>query len=123
LKGDRNMYTAKVYLTKEVTGYNLHNGCDENRHHVWDATFHCNFIDTNDLKEKLVDYLSNVSFINRKDFLEYVSNEIENNRFDYCQTENSDGFLIELTEENPDGYIADYTFSINKVYVEAAYQF
>lgn len=56
-------------------------------------------------------------------FVDQVSNEIENNRFDYNQNENGDGDYIVLTEENPNGFLCDYQFYVDKVTQEIDYTF
>ncbi|AGR46712.1 hypothetical protein PP653_gp038 [Bacillus phage Basilisk] len=118
-----NMYIANVYFTKTATADNFHNGCAYESQLIHEEKFTVEFNDTEDLKEKLADYTTKHFDVWHNDFIEYVTNETENNRFDYQQNECEDARKLTLTEEYPDGFLCDYSFTITKVSQETEYKF
>lgn len=117
------MNTAHISFYKEVEKDNYETGVHGPRTIVFNEKFTVDFTDTNNLKDKLANYLYGFMDIDRLDFVKYVSNECENNRFDYSQNENAEGERITIDENNPDGYLADYYFYIDKVTEEIEYTF
>lgn len=115
-------FTATVYFEKMATKDNWEEGCVGQSWHVYDERFNVEFEDKKDLINKLGDYMSRFFAVNKSDFVENVSNECENNRFDYCQGEDEDGMPFTVTEQNPDGYLADYMFHV-EVYEKVDYEF
>lgn len=114
---------AHVSFYKDVEKDNWFNGSTGSLQSVYDEKFTVEFSNTDDLKEKLADYITMHFDVWHNDFIEFVKNECENNRFDYAQNENNDGRKIELTEEQPNGYYAMYFFHIDKVTKEIEYKF
>lgn len=109
-------YMANVYFTKEVCTDNYYEGCDTDYRLVFDQKFTIEFTDTNDLIRQLATYVSTTYFdVDFNEFTEYVTNEIENNRFDYCQNENESGYRTQVTVDNQTAFLADYTFYVNNV--------
>jgi hypothetical protein len=109
---------------KEVEKDNWFEGVYGSRSLVFDEKFTVEFDGSmDDLKEKLGDYITRHFDVVHNDFIKYVENAIELNRFDYCQCEDEDGINITLTEENPEGYCADYTFYIDDVYEKVNFKF
>lgn len=117
------MLTASVYFTKEAERDSYEKGAYGDRRFIYDEKFHIEFEDTDDLKEKLANWVARHFDVDAQDFLEYVENEIENNRFDYCQGEDGDSSRMVVNKENPEGWIADYTFYINDVFQKVDYEF
>ena len=110
-----NKYIASVYMTKHVTTDNYFDGCAFDDRFIYEKNFTVEFINTSDLIEELGIEVSQIFDIDIDSFIKYTVNEIENNRFDYCQNEDDEGCKIDITKENPNGYLADYTFYIDKV--------
>lgn len=117
------MKIAHVYVTKEMEKDNWFNGVTGERYLSWDENITIEFEDTEHLIEQLADYITQYADIPQNDFLEYTTNEIENNRFDYRQNEDNDNNKIDLTEERPDGYLCDYCFTVTKVTQEIEHTF
>ncbi len=104
---------ASVYFVKEIEMDNYEKGAYGNRLLVHDEKFKIEFTDTDDLKDGLGEWLSNNFDVDKDVFVKYVENEFENNRFDYSQNEDGEGCRIKITEDNPDGWIADYFFYVD----------
>ncbi|AKQ08329.1 hypothetical protein PQE66_gp014 [Bacillus phage PBC2] len=118
------MKIAHVYVCKEMEKYNWFEGSAiDSRYLSWDESIIIEFEDTEHLVEQLADYITQYADIPNNDFLEYTTNEIENNRFDYSQFEDDDNNKIDITEERPNGYLCDYTFTVTKVTQEIEYTF
>ena len=116
-------YIATVNFAKMVQHDNFDNGCSTNSWITSTDDFVVSFTDTNDFKEKLADWIVSHFDVDRVEFMEYVNNECDNNRFDYCQNEDGDGDCITITESNPDGYLADYSFHVSNIAEEVDYKF
>lgn len=114
---------ANVRFGKMVCKDNWEEGCVGSSWHVYDESFSVEFEDKNDLIDKLGDYLSNGFGVDKDDFVKYVNNDCEPDRFDYCRGEDGDGFEFMVTEQNPDGYLADYTFYVEDVCKRINYDF
>lgn len=115
---------AHVSIYKEVERDNWTNGCTGSRNLLFNENITIDFENTNDLKEKLYMYASGIFDIpNGEMFMEYLSNDYENNCFDYSQNEDNDEMMIQLSEKNPDGWFVEYIFYINKVTQEIKYKF
>lgn len=106
---------ATVNVEKMVEQDNYETGCQGGSRFVFDDTFTIEFNSTQDLLEGLADYVSSNFDVNPVTFIEHVNNEIENNRFDYNQSEDGEGDKIDITPADPDGYLAQYTFYIEDV--------
>ncbi|USL89398.1 hypothetical protein vBBceHLY2_00122 [Bacillus phage vB_BceH_LY2] len=117
------MKTAHVYFVKESEKDNWNEGLIGERQFVYEEKFTVDFVDTNDLKEKLAKYLTGHFDVCNADFIKYGEKDDENNSFIYSQNECVDGNKVTLTEENPNGYLSDYTFYITKVTQEIEYTF
>lgn len=117
------MYIANVYFTKEIEKINYNHDLIGERSLNYEEKFTIKFNDTEELKEKLADFITSGFRVWHNDFIEYVTNEIENNRFDYAQIEDEDNNKIDLSEENPNGYMCDYTFIVTSVSQEIEYKF
>lgn len=103
---------ARVEFEKRAEKDNWGKGCYGGAWTVYTDKFSVEFTDTDDLKQKLAKWVSSHFDVNEDDFAKYADNECENNRFDYCQGEDADGNHMVVTEDNPEGYLADYTFWI-----------
>lgn len=114
---------AYVYFTKEAEKDNYFEGCTGDRRLIWDEKFTVEFTDTDDLKEKLADYITMHFDVWHNNFIEFVNNECDNKRFDYNQGEDEQGTQVDITEHEPDGYYAAYSFYITKVTTEIEYKF
>jgi hypothetical protein len=114
---------AKVYFEKRVQEDNFDNGCELQSWITLSENLNIEFKDTDDFKSKLADWSSSWFGIDEDEFLKYVSNEVDNNRFDYSQNEDSNGNSIVLTKERPNGYLCDYTFCVNEVLERVDYKF
>lgn len=117
------MKLAHVLFTKEVEEDNYFEGCNGKRRLIYDEKLHIQFKDTNDFKNKLADIVTTYFDIDKQDFLEYVENEIENNSFDFSQSEDGEGERWAITEEHPNGYYASYNFFVLDVYEKIEYTF
>ena len=113
---------ASVYFEKMAVKDTWEDGCVGNSWHVYDERFNVDFEDTDDLINKLGIFISNNFDVNKDEFLEHVNNECENDRFDYCQGEDADGNKMSVTEDNPNGYLADYMFHV-EVFERLDYKF
>jgi hypothetical protein len=109
------MMNAKINFAKEIEMDNFERGCEGSRTLVYNENISIDFQDTNELKEKMAKWLSNYFDVNENDFINYVQNECQNNRFDYNQSEDSEGNKIKITKENPNGFLADYSFLVLEV--------
>lgn len=114
---------ALVYMAKEVEKDNYEKGCHGGLSFLYDEKFTVYFNDTAELKKKLGQWASERFDVKAEDFASFVNNEIENDRFDYNQSEDAEGRFTTITEDNPDGYLAFYTFWIKGVYQEVEYTF
>lgn len=117
------MKVAHISMDKVVQEDNWYQGCSVKSWFTYDEHFTVEFEDTADLKEKLADWVSNNFDIHPATFLKYVTNEVENNRFDYSQNEDGEANHKIITEEDPDGYLADYHFYISQVTAPIEYTF
>jgi len=108
-------YIATVNMDKMVEQDNYELGCQGSSRYVFEDSFTIEFNSTQDLLEGLANYISSNFDVDQNTFVEHVNNEIENNRFDYNQSEDNEGDRIDITPENPDGYLAQYTFYIEDV--------
>ncbi|AMB18810.1 hypothetical protein BH780_gp227 [Bacillus phage Eldridge] len=108
-------YIANVNVEKMVEQDNYETGCYGGSRYVFDDNFTVEFNSTQDLLEKLGEYLSSAFDVDSEDFVKHAHNEIENNRFDYDQSEDGEGDKIDITPADPDGYLARYTFYIEDV--------
>lgn len=109
------MLVANVLFFKDAERDNFTEGCSGNRTLVHEEKFTVEFMNTHNLIQKLCDWATSNFDISASAFMEYTNNECENNRFDYCQSEDNQGNQMDITEENPDGYLASYTFLITDV--------
>mgnify|MGYP003290589017 CR=1 FL=1 len=116
-------YIAQVYMTKHATEDNYHEGCASSRSFVYDEHFTVEFTDTKNLIEKLCVWTENFFSIDSEAFMKYISNEIENNRFMYSQSEDGDSNLTNITVDNPNGYLCDYDYYIETVSEIVEYEF
>lgn len=114
---------AHVSFSKEVEKDNWHEGVTGHRTTVFHEKFTVEFENTEHFKEKLADLVTGMFDVPHSDFIEHVSNECDNDRFDYNQNEDDYGNRISLTEENPDGYLAHYEFFVLRVTQEISYTF
>lgn len=117
------MYTAHVNFYKDIEKDNWHTGCEGLKQSSYFEKFTVDFTDKDDLLEELADYITAHFDVYHDEFIEYVNNECDNNRFDYSQNEDDDGNRIDLKETNPDGWLAYYQFLITKVTQEVEYKF
>lgn len=106
---------ARIVWDKIACKDNWDKGADVESWVVQDGKTMFSFTDADDFKNKLADYVCKNFDVNKDDFLKYATNEIENNRFDYNQNEDSNSNRTELSESNPDGYLCDYTFWVDVV--------
>lgn len=121
----RNL-TAKIIFEKRVQHDNWEKGCETNSWIVSNDSFTIDFTDSEDFKNKLANWVVNNFDVNKEDFLKYAFlkyTDSELNRFDYSQNEDKEGDYIRLTEDNPDGYLCDYTFWVDKVMAEVDFKF
>ena len=117
------MMTAKVYFYKDVEEVSCNEGCSGSLSSIVNEIIYFDFEDTEDLCEQMANWTAKRFDVNKNNFLEYVNNEIENNRFDYSQNEDGDGNYTRLTENNPDGFHAMYCFLVDEVYKKIEYKF
>lgn len=108
-------YIASVSIEKMVEQDNYETGCYGDLFTAFFESFTIEFNSTQDLLEKLGEFLSSHFDVNSDDFMKHVNNEIENSRFDYDQSEDGEGDKIDITPANPDGYLARYSFYIDSV--------
>ena len=85
--------------------------------------FSVTFDKTSDFLGQLANKMAENYDIREDYFLEYVTNEIENNRFDYNQLETSDSYYID-DEEAYKGkmFLVDYSVTVT-VFEEVEYNF
>lgn len=114
---------AHVNFYKDVEQDNWELGVVGKHQAIHFEKFIVEFTDTDDLKEKLADYITEYFDVWHNNFIDFVENECENNRFDYSQNEDDDGHATTLTEEYPDGYLASYQFLITEVTQKIEYTF
>lgn len=116
-------FTAKVNFEKMVQHDNWEHGCGMEHWTTYHETFYINFTDTDNLKEELAKWISNHFDVSQDDFLKHVNNDCELDRFDYNQNEDGNADKMDITQENPDGYLADYMFWIAEVTQKVDYKF
>lgn len=113
------MYIAHIVFYKDIEKDNFTKGCDpQTSQLVWDTNFTLEFTDTNDLVDKLTNYITYHFDVKSEDFKAFVNNECDNYRFDYNQSEDGEGKRVDITEENPNGYLATYQFMVTRVMKE-----
>jgi hypothetical protein len=113
---------AKVYLDKSVQDYNINEGADPSADRIlFTDNFEVEFSDKDSLVEGLADYICEIFDVNRDAFIKRTDNEFDEMKFEYNQIEDDNGFYTELTEENPDGYLVDYTFFIKRIMMEVTH--
>jgi len=116
-------FIADVTVEKMVTEDNWEHGVTGDYTTVYYDSFFVEFNDMQDLKHQLAKWVSERFAIDEKDFIDYVTNDIEDNRFDYSQNEDADGNYKMLTKDDPDGYLCDYIFYIQHVLQKVDYKF
>ena len=114
---------AHVDFYKDVEKDNWDNGCTGSITCIYYGELVFSFENTTNLVEKLAEYISNNFDVDINEFVSEVNNECGNKRFDYCQNEDGNGDKITLTKDNPDGYLAQYSFLVTKVTKEIEYTF
>ncbi|MEH6848044.1 hypothetical protein [Bacillus thuringiensis] len=117
------MKIAHVYFTKEVEKDNWNYGVTGERTLSYSEQMTVEFENTEELKEKLADFITSGFDVFHNDFIEYGEFDNENNSFIYSQNEDEDNNKIDLTEFCPNGYLCGYTFYIEKVTQEIEYTF
>jgi hypothetical protein len=116
------MYYGKVEFFKYTKHDNYEHGCDGNSWGVYSQTFHLEFSDSDDLIQQLAQWTSENFDVPFDEINKGLTNYV-GNKFEFCQNENSDGDHITITANNPDGYLSDYEFFVDDVYVKVDYNF
>jgi hypothetical protein len=117
-----DMLEARVSFYKDVEEDNFTHGCHGGLRPVYSQVIHISFNDKQDLLQQIADWTASHFDVKVSDFMQYVDNEVENNRFNYAQNEDGDGEYMTINEENPNGYYAMYEYRI-EVYQPIEYKF
>ena len=113
---------ANVSFEKVVQYDSYEMGCSIERWSVANDNFSIKFTDVADLKKGLAEWVSERFDVNENYFIKHVENECDNNRFDYSQNEDEEDNYMEVSKDNPDGYLADYSFYVTNVLEEVDYK-
>ena len=116
-------YIATVSFDKMVQDFNYEDGAGLESWFTSDDNITVGFTDTHDFKKKLANWVSERFDIDKDDFVNNLDNDIDNNVFFYSQLEDKRGNHNDVTEDNPDGYLADYRFGVVSVAEVINYKF
>lgn len=117
------MFTARIRFYKDVEKDNWEKGCYGGIERVSYTNINIDFEDKEDLLLQLAKWTASRFGVEELNFLKYVENECENNRFDYARPEDEDGYYKKITEDDPDGYYAMYFYEIEEVFKPVHYVF
>jgi hypothetical protein len=117
---------AEVYATKIIQEDHWERGCTGARMVSFNDKTQLEFTDTNDLVDGLGEWISSLTDIDKDAFVRDVQHDPEGSTEDsfwYSRTEDGDAEAKFLTESDPEGWLAEYEFTVTRVMQEVEYQF